>query len=149
MRNGIPDFGTMVTMIRVVAAVVGAAFVLMGWSAMRRARALRRDGVRASGQVVALDVDHDWSMDRGASVSYPVVEFALRDGRIHRARSDVGSSPAPAREGDQVTVYYDPADPDRFTLDGPGNAIGPLLAAVGALVLLGAAIGPWLLTAFG
>lgn len=46
----------------------------------------------------------------------PVVRFALPDGRVVEAETMTGSRPAPATEGQQVRVRYDPADPTRVSL---------------------------------
>lgn len=52
----------------------------------------------------------------------------------------VGVSPAPAQVGDEVTVLYDPADPERAQLDGSGTvgrAVGGCGMALGGTFLVG------------
>src|SRR3954454_9856438 len=66
---------------------------------------------------------------------FPVVPFSLPAGRTAEAQSRYGSQPPPAREGETVTVLYDPADPTRMQLDhsaGAGRFYSALLVFMGA-----------------
>jgi hypothetical protein len=51
------------------------------------------------------------------SIYYPVVRFRAADGREVEARTMVGTSFTRVREGDAVTVLYDPKDPTRAQLE--------------------------------
>jgi Protein of unknown function (DUF3592) len=64
---------------------------------------------------------------------------------VIQTESGLGSNPAPAREGQPVTVVYDPANPRLARLDtmlGSGMIHGPLFIAFGTIVTLIAAAGP-------
>lgn len=49
---------------------------------------------------------------------FPIVEYVLPDGQMLQSRTMNGSRPAPAKVGDEVTVMYDPANPERVDLGG-------------------------------
>jgi hypothetical protein len=48
---------------------------------------------------------------------YPVLEFTTRDGRHVRAPMRLGTKPALAQVGDQVTVAYDPLNPEEAEIE--------------------------------
>jgi hypothetical protein len=93
--------------------VVGAALTWGGIHFLRRTRRFERIAWRAPGVVTEVR----WQWREGISdterYAYPVVRFALPDGRVVDTESDVGSSPSPVSAGDRVDVLYDPADPTR------------------------------------
>ena len=92
-----------------VGLVVGAGLTWAGIQALGRARGFERVAWRAP--AVVTEVRWRWREGRSQQYAYPVLRFALPDGRVVHTESDVGSSPSPVRTGDQVTVLYDPADP--------------------------------------
>ena len=53
-----------------------------------------------------------------SKIYYPVVRFALPDGREVETVTRSGASPPPARTGAPVTVLYDPADPSVARVEG-------------------------------
>jgi hypothetical protein len=91
----------------VVAGVVFAGFGAAMW---RRTRRLQRHGQRVGGIVEALR----WSSssDSSSLTAYPVLRFRTADGRDLVVESDVGANPCPVRQGQPVTVVYDPANPE-------------------------------------
>ncbi|MQA96846.1 MAG: DUF3592 domain-containing protein [Streptosporangiales bacterium] len=105
--------------------LVGLGFVAMGRYLIRSANRLARVGVRVPGEVVGMRVNETSEVGRGSY--YPVLRFATADGRDVETASDIGTDPAPAREGDRVTVVYDPAEPRTARIDstlGRGTGIG-------------------------
>lgn len=79
------------------------------------------------------ETDHD-----GRSVTYsPVFAYTVA-GYEYRKTSKASSSFCRFKQGDEVTVYYDPIDPqDSYVLeDREGNRAGILFAAVGALGMI-------------
>lgn len=113
----------------------GPHAVWSGWRVIKEARRLREQGVRVPGVVVRLTFSPSRGTDPGGTYS-PVLRFRTAEGQDMETESDVGTSPAPAREGDQVTVIYDPQKPTLARIDsmsGRGTAIGGLLVAGGLL----------------
>ena len=106
--------------------------LLAGWRFSRRAQEAEgavtgmveyRSSSSSSGGVW---VDGAWagggsSMPR--SIYYPVVRFRAADGREVETRTMMGTSFRRVREGDPVTVLYDPHDPTRAQLERSGGLV--------------------------
>ncbi|TDC57151.1 DUF3592 domain-containing protein [Actinomadura sp. KC345] len=117
----------------------GSLFVVFGVHIIRVGRHLRRFGRRASGVVVRMTSE---STGSGRHVDYPTVRFRTRDGAVIETSSDLGGNLPMFREGQPVTVLYDPDEPERARLDGAAGsgtlhgaafiAVGLLFAAIGA-----------------
>lgn len=119
--------------------LTGLAFIALGAQTIRTARRLRASGQRVPGVVVRLRWDPS---EYGGGQFYPVLRFQMHDGTVIETESDLGSNPAPARQGQPVTVVYDPARPRRARLDtmiGGGMIHGPLFIAFGTVATLIAA----------
>lgn len=105
------------------------------------ARAVR-EWAHTSGRVLELRTQHQRPTNIGTGPPghwyMPVVEFALPDGRVVRAESLTGGRPAPAKVGEMVPLFYDPADPRRIMVNKglarPGTA-NTMLTVVGAVAL--------------
>lgn len=104
--------------------VGGVFFLLLGCYLLRRSRSFRRKAQSVEGVVTELRTQASGSF--GADAAYPVLQFTTRDGRDVRTKARTGSLPAPAREGDHVTVLYDPDDPT--TADIAGRSADILLS---------------------
>ncbi|MEU5880343.1 DUF3592 domain-containing protein [Spirillospora sp. NPDC047279] len=114
-----------------VFVLAGLGFAAFGAHLIRTGRRLRDHGVRVPGTVVRLRWD---SNDSGGGTFYPLLRFRTADGAAVETESDVGTNPAPAREGQQVTVVYDPEKPRRARMDtmlGQGAALGAVMVAFG------------------
>lgn len=114
----------------------GSGFAWFGIHQIRIARRLARHGVRVPGVVTRLRWE---SSDNGGS-HYPTLRFQTVDGAVVEVESDLGSSPAPARVGQQITVLYDPARPSLARMDTPfgrGSVHGWLFASIGVVVTAG------------
>lgn len=129
----------------------GLLFAYLGVRGRRGAKAFRARAARVTGLVT--EIRDRWedtttgTMDHGTSLRrYPVVRFALPDGREVETETP-GANPAPAKEGAQVTVLYDPDAPTNAVIDtrwsdgtvGSGcmTAFGIAFALLGALFLAG------------
>ncbi|MEV5572382.1 DUF3592 domain-containing protein [Spirillospora sp. NPDC052269] len=110
----------------------GLLFAGAGVYSIRKTRYLRRHGHRVPGVVDRL------KFERGSQTGgnyYPVLHFHTLDGSFVQTESDVGTNPARSRPGDQVTVVYDPARPDRArpeNLLGVGTVMGVVFILLGA-----------------
>lgn len=97
----------------IVLTVVGAVSVLryLAW----QARAERVPGI-----VARLTKEVGYSGSGGAFSRHPVLRFTTLAGQEVRARVKVGSNPPLAREGQRVTVVYDPRKPTEAVIEGKG-----------------------------
>lgn len=143
--------------------VIGSVFVRLGHRFDRRRTAFGRSARRARAQVVdvvertanpklpALATSSQPGVPGGQATSFfLVVRFTGPAGESIETQLLYGARPAPARAGDTVEIEYDPDDPTRAALRsgrGSGAAIGPVLIALGAfLVLFGLLLaGLWVL----
>lgn len=118
----------------------GLLFCCVGVRVVLTGRRLRETGVRVPGIVVR----NQWSSGNQSGGTYhPVMRFTTADGRDLEIRSDVGSNPAHVSEGAQVTVVYDPMNPEKARIDsmmGRGGAVGVLFVTIGAIITLVAAV---------
>lgn len=74
------------------------------------------------------------------SVYQPILEFTTIEGRDMHARMRVGTNPRPARQGQQVTVIYDPSRPTEAEIEGKGwiRVVILLAAAAGGVIIVAA-----------
>ena len=143
-------------------ALIPPAFALIGglilWWSVRQQVALRRFKTRAAravGVCTSLRSEHRGSAGDSSVLYFPVVRFTLPDGRQVETETMMGTSPPAAREGQQVTVLYDPDRPTAARIDGfwaDGTLAHGVTAVIGAMFLLmglaGTAIGVWVLTSW-
>lgn len=115
--------------------LVGSALVYAGIRQRLALRRFKRRAGRAPGTVT--EVHSRWVGYNDPSFLYfPVVRFTLPD--RHEVETEVvsGSSPAPARTGETVTVLYDPRRPTRARIDGfwaDGTLVTAGLVVMGGL----------------
>jgi hypothetical protein len=136
-----------------VAMLAGAFFLWRGWLIRRADTGFVGRSVATTAEVTDLRLldNNPWDGERETRW-YPVVRFALPDGRVVEAQTVYGADPAPTRPGRTEPVRYDPADPTRVMLaEGaarPGT-LGVMFAVLGAIgILVGlVAIGAWALFA--
>jgi hypothetical protein len=125
-------------------SVFGLAWVAVGAGIISHQRNFRRRALTAQGVITG--IRKVWTGGHGnpdGSLVYrPTVRFTTMDGRAVEGETRKGSNPSPGRPGKPVTVYYDPADPWRFTIDSldrMSGCVASAFIALGGLVLLIAA----------
>jgi hypothetical protein len=132
-------------------ALVGGIAALAGLSGMRASRRLRRDGVSAwavavppaapagdaaqpgkAAQAGQAGGEPDWPPHR------TMIQYALADGQvIERISPQPARKAAALRPGQQVLVWYDPADPQDVLVYGrEGRIANRLFVAAGVLFIL-------------
>jgi hypothetical protein len=119
--------------------LAGLGFIAFGVHVIRIGHRLRKYGRRAPGTVVRLRWE---SNDHGGGKFYPTFQFRTADGTEIVTESDLGFNPAPVRQGQQVTVVYDPARPRVARIDsllGGGAVHGPVFVAFGVVATIVAA----------
>jgi hypothetical protein len=109
----------------------GIAFIIVGVTQVVTYGAFRRRAQRVPGVVVGMT--ERMSGRYANSVYHPVLEFTTVEGQHVRTTMQVGSRPAPARIGEQVTVAYDPRDSASAEIAGKGW----LRMVVGGAMILG------------
>lgn len=72
---------------------------------------------------------------RPHTVYHPVLQFTTKDGHEVRAKVKVGTNPPVAREGQAVSVLYDPEDPTEAEIARKGWIRLALLGFLGILGL--------------
>lgn len=129
--------------IGVFLALIGVIFLLIGVHGFRNTLSFHRRAEEAEGLVTAVRTRSSGTGHDISVVFYPVVEFTTRDGHQVQTETRTGRSPAPAREGDQVTIEYDPEDPASADLAGSWSGLllygifigmGTLFTVIGIVV---------------
>jgi hypothetical protein len=134
-----------------LAMLAGAFFLWRGWLIRRADAGFVGRSVATTAEVTDLRLldNNPWDGERETRW-YPVVRFALPDGRVVEAQTVYGADPAPTRPGRTEPVRYDPEDPTRVMLahgvTRPGT-LGVLFTVLGVGgILVGLlAIGFWVL----
>ncbi|MFF5437606.1 DUF3592 domain-containing protein [Streptomyces achromogenes] len=115
----------------------GVSFLGVGVYGLRRAGALRRNGITAVGRVVRHDIRRG---DDGAEYHHPVVAWTTRDGRECTYPSTFGRGTVLPGfgTGNSVTVLYDADNPRRFEIRGwDSKPFYLVFAGVGAVLTAG------------
>lgn len=114
-------------------AIIGGTIVLLFYCVRRAKRQnFRRQGKVVRGKVV--DVVLESHIQRGR-LYYPIVKFTLENGEYLRARYSDGTMPTAYKKGEEVTVYYQPDQPEDFIIEGQ-QRMDVLVLLIG-LILLG------------
>ena len=119
---------TAIAWMGVVVTTLGAALATFGIAVALQERRRERSGRQVPGTIVDLV--------EGSSAGFPrlraaVFEFAGDDGRRVRRQSSVFKGKPTHVVGDAVTVWHDPADPDRSGIVGESSGIAPIAAGLG------------------
>lgn len=119
-------------------AILGSIFLLVGIQGFRGTLSFRRRAQQTEGLVTDVRSRSSGTGRNTNIVYYPVLQFTTRDGRQVQTETRTGRSPAPAREGDRVTVQYDPEDPASADIAGSwtGIMLYGIFIGLGALFLV-------------
>ncbi|MFI5935855.1 DUF3592 domain-containing protein [Actinoplanes sp. NPDC051494] len=125
-------------------ALVGLALVAFGIRTWLRTRTLATEGVQAIAVVV--DNQHESRTD-GEIIFRPVVQFRTMDGREITTALENAPSRRSHIAGRQVTVAYDPQNPERANGTGEtgSRSGGGIVAIIAGTVFIGFAIVAYLL----
>lgn len=129
----------------VVVALLAAVLILGGGFWIYRNTQLARNGIRVDATVVDLKQEQNTdSRGRPQTRYYPVVEYRNEVGDLKRTQLNVSKTRNGAsyyQVGDRITLYYDPKDPKRTTLDSVFDLYGPGGIALGiGLILIGGSV---------
>ncbi|PSK93738.1 uncharacterized protein DUF3592 [Murinocardiopsis flavida] len=122
------------TMFIWIPLILGSVFLTLGITTLRRVMALRSRGIRVPGRVTGS------SGMSGNNTRATTFEFTTADGRYVHTEQSVSTSPNLMRRGRQVTVAYDPDDPERAEIiESVSQIAGAVVFTVGGCVALLAA----------
>jgi hypothetical protein len=109
-------------------ASVGGAVALQGLRSMRASRAFEQVAQRADGELVDVRYETVGPAGNSSRTSIPVVRFTLPDGRTVQTEARMGTGPGFRFKGSEVTVLYDPENPQRARIEGFMAGGGVLVA---------------------
>ncbi len=98
----------------IVMLVIGAGLLLVALNFAVADREAVANGVRAEGQVVAID---SYRGSKGKIWHRPIVSFVDQAGETRQFAANTGSNPPSYARGDIVTVIYDPRSPEQAMID--------------------------------
>ncbi|MBK1873621.1 DUF3592 domain-containing protein [Marinobacter sp. 1-3A] len=100
--------------IKYVFAIVGAAMLVGAFALYNNTTSFLERSETAQGTVVELIR----SRSSDSTSYFPVVQFRAAGGRDIEFQSNSGSNPPSYTRGEQVTVFYEPANPEGAMIDG-------------------------------
>ncbi|ACT92580.1 hypothetical protein Dfer_1332 [Dyadobacter fermentans DSM 18053] len=107
--KGVPGFA----LFTLLFFTVGAVFAVISYTIYRNNQNLIEHGIETTGVVIDLH--------RLKPREYPLapsIRFVKKGGSEHVFHSSEARNPPAYQIGEQVTLYYDPADPDNVHLEG-------------------------------
>ncbi|MBD3279641.1 MAG: DUF3592 domain-containing protein [Candidatus Pacebacteria bacterium] len=105
----------------VIFLIIGFFLFRYGWQTFLYQRKFLTNGQRTTGIVVGFTQKRSSSTRGGSSIStHPEVDYQV-DETTYRVPNTVSTSFNTWSTGDQVTVIYDPVDPEKAVLDTPTN----------------------------
>ncbi len=107
--KGVPGFELFILLF----FTVGAVFAVISFSIYRNSRNLIENGIETKGIVI--------NLHRLKPREYPLapsIRYIKRDGTLHVFHSSEARNPPEYQIGEEVTLYYDPKDPDNVHLKG-------------------------------
>ena len=125
----------------IVFAGLGGMIVMFAtWEGLRRRRR-ERTGQQVRAKVVEIIVERILGRGGSGDMHFPVFEFVAADGRSVRRQSTFGNGTPEHCVGDEIVVWYDPADPEQCDIVGEGRGFALVLGLLGFIFLaVGASI---------
>ena len=128
--------------------LIGVMLVVFGLSKRTQRHELLKKGIKTEGVVFRMEkkndnpliVSKDPNGFKSASVFYyPVIRYVTREKEWITQAYDVSvSSFGQYNEGDEVVVFYDPSDNNKFIIDDTSTKLmGPILIIIGIACMLG------------
>ncbi|MCQ6956714.1 DUF3592 domain-containing protein [Mucilaginibacter aquariorum] len=129
--------------IEIVAGIIGIAFIIAGNAFSTKRKKLISSGIRVEGVVYAME--QETSRNHGAyKILYsPIIRFVTTEKEWVTEKYLFGVSSKHTlinpsyREGDKVTVIYEPGNVKNFIIDDfNAKAVSPLFIILGTLVII-------------
>jgi len=117
--------------------LLGGAMVAMTIRGKRARGRWEAAAARAPGEVTDLQWVSSRRSDSTSQIAYPVLRFALPDGRTVETRANYGTNPPQAKPGAQVTVLYEASNPLNASLaaGGVGTVVSGVIVGLGAVMV--------------
>ena len=123
-----------------VFAGVGALLFAAGVVVARANRRFDRRALRAPGRVTGVRWEGIGTAADRTMTGFPELRFTLPDGREVETVARSGTTFDAMKEGQAVTVLYDPADPRRARVDSRTATAGSTAVGIALMVIGGACI---------
>ncbi len=132
----------MPTVIGIWIALAGVLPVIVGLAAMRRVARLRRGGVNTWALTVPPRLGNGTDGTDRAGGKYVGLAYTLADGRVlEKLVPARGGKTGTLRPGQQVLIWYDPADPmDILVYGRPGRVSDTAFVLAGLALMAGGAV---------
>jgi hypothetical protein len=122
-----------------VLGVIGAIFTLIGAIMFDRRKKLMKTGIQVEG--IVFSIEHEIRSNDSMGLNYPVIRYLTLQNEWITKKHDIGiSGTSSYKEGDSVTVIYDPNDNCSFTLNDTSSKIMPFIFLLIGAAMLGGAI---------
>ncbi|SDD48110.1 Protein of unknown function [Mucilaginibacter pineti] len=112
----------------------GAFLAVLGAGKFNERRKLIKTGVKVNGVVFRIEESTD--DETNSSMYYPVIRYLTEDKEWITETYKLGSRPSVYKEGDSVSVIYDPANYKHFIIDNTFTKfLAPVLFIIGVLLI--------------
>jgi len=116
----------------------GAILIFIGIFNITRRRKLLKVGITTEATVVSLRKDI-FNNSGANTLYYPTIEYTAETNKTISREYTVGTNPSKYKEGDKLTIIYDPDNVESFIInDSPTKIIWPIILLGGiALIIWG------------
>jgi hypothetical protein len=123
-----------------VFAGLGVLLVAIGIVVTRANRRFDRRALRAPGRVTGVRWEAIGPPANKTMTGFPELSFTLPDGREVETIARTGTTFDAMKEGQDVTVLYDPGDPRQARVDSRTAAAGSTAVGIGFIAIGGACV---------
>jgi len=133
--------------IEIVGGLIGIAILIAGNGVSAKRKKITTTGIKVKGVVFAMDEEISNSGGHRYTIYSPIIRFVTTDKEWVTEKYTFGISSRHAfinpsyKEGDNVTVIYDPKNIRDFIIDDfNSKVIGPLCVVIGTLAIIGSIV---------
>ena len=117
----------------VILFAIGIGFLYGSFSYKEKLERLSKTGEIVEGIIF----DFAANTSTNSEMHYPIVRFVTKKGYWITLKSDVGFNDGYYKQGDAVTVTYNPNRPEEFTILSTSSPLPTLFTVIGIGMLLG------------
>jgi len=119
-----------------IVLLIGIIFLIIGFFKRRQRKYFFQKGIKTEGVVLRIEKRHD-GLQNDDVLYYPVVRYVTKEKDWITEKYSIGLYSFAYKEGDKVSVFYQPDEPIKFIIDDTSTSlIGPLLIIMGIGVIL-------------
>ncbi|PWK79345.1 uncharacterized protein DUF3592 [Mucilaginibacter oryzae] len=119
----------------VVTGIIGAGLTIAGVVLRYRRMRLLKTGIKVEG--IVFSIEYEPGSQGYSGQYYPVIRYVANNGEWITKKYTLGSNPSTFKEGESVTVFYDPENPSTFMLNDKLSKIVPWLVLILGIVSTG------------